>query len=208
MSLNLNILAETGFFILLYICGSINFSIIYAKKIMKMEIRKTGSNNAGATNLMRLAGVKSGVMILIADVLRAYLLMTLLRVATLDEFWPIGGLFIITGNIYPIFHSFKGGKGVANTIGIFLAIFPITLSIGLVLFLTAVFITRRVSMGSLTLVISVCLIETAHFFNLLHLNQNIDLKTVATATIIMIMVIWSHRKNIDRLIKGTEPATF
>ncbi|MBN2804633.1 MAG: glycerol-3-phosphate acyltransferase [Deltaproteobacteria bacterium] len=208
MSLNLNMLPETGLFIFLYICGSINFSIIYAKKIMKMEIRQTGSNNAGATNLMRLAGVKSGVMILIADILRAYLLMTLLKFLSLDELWPIGGLFIITGNIYPVFHSFKGGKGVANTIGIFLAIFPITLSIGLIIFLAAVLITRRVSMGSLTLVISVFIIETAHFFNLLHLNQNINLKTVATAAIIMIMVIWSHRNNIERLIKGKEPATF
>ncbi len=191
-----------------YIIASINFSILTARFLMGEDIRKTGSKNAGATNLMRLAGIKTALLVLFSDILRAYGLMLILKWSHSYTEWPFGAIIILAGNIFPIFHSFKGGKGIAATIGIFLAVQPITAVIGIAIFVTTVAICKRVSPASLTMVLSVLLLQTGDYLKIWHIYDNVTLKTVVTTLIIMIIVIWTHRVNIKRLLKKQEPSIF
>ncbi|WP_257347718.1 glycerol-3-phosphate 1-O-acyltransferase PlsY [Pseudalkalibacillus decolorationis] len=180
-----------------YLIGSISFSYIIAKKIKKIDIRTQGSGNAGATNTLRLLGWGPAVAVLLLDASKgigAVLISNMLGVQGWVAF--LAGLFAIVGHNWPIYYGFRGGKGVATTIGVFaILVFIPTLISGIAAIVTIV-LTRYVSLGSLVFMI-LAPILTAVF-------GGYGLTYLGLALAMSLLSIWRHRTNIYRLFTGTE----
>lgn len=184
-------------FIIAYLIGSISFSYLITKKIKKVDIRSMGSGNAGATNTLRVLGTGPAIMVLLLDVLKgivAVLIAILLPVPA----WAVitTGLCAIIGHNFPIFFNFRGGKGVATTIGVFavLMFFP-SLYAGIIAILVIAF-TRYVSLGSLIfmLLTPIFAIYIGHY----------PMSYTYIGFIITLLAFYQHRANIIRLFKGEE----
>jgi glycerol-3-phosphate acyltransferase PlsY len=135
---------------LAYLVGSIPFGLILSKLFAKRDIRSAGSGNIGATNVMRVLGKKLGVLTLMFDILKGAIFVILAEVVTHSEIWAsLAGLAAFLGHLYPIYLNFRGGKGVATSVGIFLFLAPYALLVDIVIFLLVVYQTRYVSLGSI-----------------------------------------------------------
>ncbi|MGM7701690.1 glycerol-3-phosphate 1-O-acyltransferase PlsY [Pseudalkalibacillus sp. Hm43] len=180
-----------------YFIGSISFSYLIAKKIKKVDIRTQGSGNAGATNTLRVLGWGPAIAVLLLDASKgivAVLLSYLLGVEGWVAF--LAGLFAIVGHNWPIYYGFRGGKGVATTIGVFaILVFIPALIAGGVAILT-IALTRYVSLGSLFFIILTPIL--AAFMG------EYGTAYIILATVIGLLSLWRHRTNIQRLMKGTE----
>lgn len=183
-----------------YIIGAIPTGFLVAKA-KGVDIRKTGSGNIGATNIMRTLGTKFGIGVLILDFLKAFLFVTVYK-----NFTDTGinlvliSLFIILGNIFPIFLKFKGGKGVATSSGVFAALIPKPFLIALLFFLIITSISKYVSLGSLVGVVVLFSITVYNFIFL----KNVDIWILIFVFIVLIAVFIKHRQNIGRLLAGNE----
>jgi acyl phosphate:glycerol-3-phosphate acyltransferase len=183
-------------FLISYLIGAISFSIILTKRIKKVDIREYGSGNAGATNTMRVLGKGPAIAVLLLDVLKGVAAILIAEAFHLSE-WGIvlSGFFAIVGHVWPIYYGFKGGKGVATTIGVFMMIsFLPTLIAGIVTILV-IAITRYVSLGSLILILVTPIL--AYFF---HAPPSFTI----VGLILFLISAYKHRENIRRLLKGTE----
>lgn len=188
---------EVILFILLgYIFGSVSFSYIVAKKVAGIDIRQHGSKNAGATNTLRLLGKGPAILVLALDALKGIVAVLIaMQLTELPWLIMVTGLFAILGHNWPVFFGFKGGKGVATTIGVVftLAFFPAL--IAAVIALIFIYIFRYVSLGSLV------------FATLLPVFMalfNVPTAYIIGAIAIMILSYVRHRTNIIRIIKGEE----
>lgn len=184
-------------FVLSYLIGAISFSYIITKKIKKIDIRKHGSGNAGATNTLRVLGVGPAIGVLLLDVLKGVAAVLIAEWLGLAP-WAVAfsGLFAILGHNFPIYYGFKGGKGVATTIGVFfMLMFPYVLISG-VLAILVIALTRFVSLGSLVFIILTPIIGLiiGHYPN----------GVVFAAFLIALLAIFQHRGNISRLLHGEE----
>ncbi|MBW2278828.1 MAG: glycerol-3-phosphate 1-O-acyltransferase PlsY [Deltaproteobacteria bacterium] len=179
-----------------YILGSINFSIVLARLLGKPDPRKFGSKNAGATNMARTAGKPAAVAVLLLDLGRAFVVIWGTRALGLQDLAPAMALPLLLGNLYPVLHRFRGGKGVAASVGAMVAIAPPVMLFGGGVFLLAAALFRRVSIGSILM----CASYPAWFalFN----GTTAELATAAT---IAAVVVVTHRRNIARLARGVEP---
>lgn len=180
-----------------YFIGSISFSYLIAKKIMKIDIRKHGSGNAGATNTLRVLGIGPAISVLLLDTAKG-IVAVLIGTWLSDTTWVpfAAGMAAIIGHNWPVYYGFRGGKGVATTVGVFATlVFPPALIAGIITILTIV-ITRYVSLGSLLFMI------LTPVFTLFIGSYSMDYTILAS--IIAILAIWRHRTNISRLIQGTE----
>ncbi|MFD2617654.1 glycerol-3-phosphate 1-O-acyltransferase PlsY [Terrilactibacillus laevilacticus] len=184
-------------FVLAYLIGSVSFSYLITKKIKKVDIRKEGSGNAGATNTLRVLGVGPAIGVLILDVLKGVVAILIAQALHLD-LWAIAlsGLCAILGHNFPVFFGFKGGKGVATTIGVFIMLLPIPFVIAGVIGLILIAITRYVSLGSIILII---LTPTLSL-----IIGNYSNSITAIGFLIVVLAIWQHRMNIVRLFHGEE----
>lgn len=196
--------------ILAYLLGSISFSVIISKKMAGFDVREKGSGNAGSTNVLRTVGKKAAIITLICDILKGVvaILIALLAgriIQGLDNalLVQIAGVFVILGHTFPVFFRFKGGKGIATSLGILLMINWQIGLICLVFALILMILTRRVSIGSIAAAILFPVL-------VLFINQNY---IVAESTnwsylifsiIVAIFVIFNHRSNIKRILNGTE----
>ncbi|MCD8511466.1 MAG: glycerol-3-phosphate 1-O-acyltransferase PlsY [Bacillus sp. (in: Bacteria)] len=186
--------------VIAYLIGSISFSYIIAKKIKKVDIRQHGSGNAGATNTLRVLGVGPAVSVLLLDCVKGIVAVVLALYVTNDPFIAAAsGLASIIGHNWPIYYGFKGGKGVATTIGVVATlVFTAALISGIIAILSIV-ITRYVSLGSLIFIIGTTLISAV--FNFVFEYPSYYLYFLV---VISIFSVWKHRSNIQRLIKGQE----
>jgi acyl phosphate:glycerol-3-phosphate acyltransferase len=180
-----------------YLLGSISFSYLIAKKVMKIDIRQHGSGNAGATNTLRVLGKGPAIFVLLLDIAKGVVSIFIAKALGGPEWLPIGaGLFAIIGHNWPIFHGFRGGKGVATTIGVFVTIaFIPSLIIG-ILTILIIAITRYVSLGSLFFIgISpfILLLMNAYPTSYFYIGL-----------VIAGLSYWRHRSNIQRLLRGKE----
>ncbi|TGA98136.1 glycerol-3-phosphate 1-O-acyltransferase PlsY [Sporolactobacillus shoreae] len=184
-------------FILSYLIGSISFSYLITKKIKKIDIRKTGSGNAGATNTMRVLGTGPAVVVLLLDVLKGIACILIARAFGLPD-WAIvvSGLLAILGHDFPVYFGFKGGKGVATTIGVFFMIFPLFALIAGLATILIIAVTRYVSLGSLFFLLFTPLL--GWIFG--HYSWGV----LTAAFIIALLAYIQHRANIVRLIHGNE----
>lgn len=185
-----------------YLIGSISFAIIFSKKIAGFDVREKGSNNAGATNVLRTVGKKAAILTLICDVLKGVVAVLLAIIA--GKIWKevntealkyMAGLFAIIGHTIPVYYGFKGGKGVATALGVLLMVNPQIGGICLVFALIIMIATRWVSLGS---------ILAAILFPILTVFMVDDIWVKVISILIGALVVFNHRTNIKRLKEGTE----
>ena len=183
--------------IAIYLIAAIPTGVVLARLMGGEDVRQKGSGNIGATNVYRVAGKLAGVLTLVGDTLKGFL--PLLAFKTWLEPTPtqlgIASAVAILGHCYPVYLKFKGGKGVATALGIFLVLSPKAVFFALIVFILTVTITRYISLGSVLAALSAPLV-------ILFLNhqQPIFLATLFIAA----LVIWRHNSNIRRLLDGTE----
>jgi glycerol-3-phosphate acyltransferase PlsY len=182
--------------IVAYLIGSIPFGYLIVRKKMGADIRQTGSGGTGATNVSRRAGKAAGVLTLILDAAKGCAAVLIAKALTGDD-WVIAAAAIaaLVGHIFPVWLGFRGGKGVATGVGIFLVLAPIALLCAGVIFVAIVALTRYVSLGS---IIAAMLIPVFVWLQS-------DLRPLMTAAIVgAALIVFAHRGNIQRLASGTE----
>jgi len=185
-----------------YLLGSIPTGFIFGK-MKGIDIRKIGSGNVGATNALRILGTKIGIVTLLIDILKGFLAIYLGKIFVGEPsqiILIILGISVILGHIFTIFLKFKGGKGVATSTGVFLALIPIPLLISLAVFVIAVWLSKYVSLGSI--LASVTLLLTELIINLR--NSFADLPLLIFVFLISLFIIVRHKSNIKRIIAGNE----
>ena len=186
-----------------YILGSIPTSYIMGKLIKGIDIRDFGSGNVGATNALRILGTKVGVFTLIIDIGKGFLAVNIARFIIhepTDLIIILIGLFAIIGHIFTIFLKFKGGKGVATSAGVFIALVPIPVALALVVFVVTVWLSKFVSLGSILAALTLFVAELV--INIL--NSFSELEILIFTFIIALFIIIRHKANIQRLINGNE----
>lgn len=197
--------------VLAYLLGSISFAVILSKMFLKKDVRELGSGNAGTTNVMRTGGFKLGAFTFIGDVIKGLIACLVGKLVFEKVFengeWAVYGAFIcgvacMIGHMFPVFFQFKGGKGIATSVGIFAICCWPAMVIGLLVFAVGVFITKIVSVSSIAATIAV-VSSTMAFSSLI--NENAQFWPQAALAIFMgILVISKHGSNIKRLLNGTE----
>ena len=194
--------------ILSYLLGSIPFGIIISKLWKGIDIREHGSKNPGATNVYRVIGPIPALIVLLLDIskgLIATLLISRIIIAqpvlNQTSLMIIAGMVVILGHIFPVFASFKGGKGVATGLGVLISLAPAELIFALLLFLIIVAITRYVSLGSLC---SALFILLALIFEKYYLHKTVADELLIAVIVLTVFIFYTHRSNIKRLLNGTE----
>lgn len=192
--------------IIAYCLGSISFSVIVSKKMAGFDVRKKGSKNAGSTNVLRTVGKKAALITLICDILKgvlailiAVLLGNIFNVNDKVLLIQIAGILVILGHTFPVFFGFKGGKGVATAIGVLLVINWQIALICIVFAIVLIILTKTVSMGSIAAAILfpvLTLFITNHYI--------VTGNYIIFAIIIALIVVYNHRSNISRILKGEE----
>ena len=203
--------------ILSYLVGSIPVSIIMTKIIKGVDVRDFGSGNAGGTNASRVLGKKYGMLIILLDALKGVIAVVLIsrlyfgsfpfpNTTPFDDFTLvqiIAGVAAIIGHIWTIFAGFKGGKGIATGLGVLVSIVTIDLLVALGIFLAVMFISKYISLASITAAISVpvTMIVRENIFGVEIPSYHTILPFVIG---IALLVIYTHRSNVERLLRGSE----
>ena len=188
--------------IIAYLLGSISFSVIFSKKLAGFDVREKGSGNAGTTNVLRTVGKKAAALTLLCDCLKGVFAVLVAFIAgkiVKDTDSRLAGIFVVLGHTFPVFFKFKGGKGVATSLGVLLIT---NWQIGLICLVFALILmalTRFVSLGSIAAAI---LFPVLTVF--IHENYLVPGNYVIFAIIMAILVVFNHRSNVKRLLEGKE----
>ena len=190
-----------------YLLGSIPTSVWVGRYFKGIDIREHGSKNAGATNTFRILGKRYGWLVLFTDIAKGttaaclpFFLSQEVFSGYKDEFLIlqlVGGVSAVFGHVFPVFAQFRGGKGVATSLGIVIGINPPAAAVCLALFLLVFLTTRYVSLGAM--ISSLCFPIVSYF--LIHNDTRI---MIIFSIVLCTLVVWAHRMNIQRLINGTE----
>jgi len=208
--------------VLAYLIGSIPNAVWIGKVFYGKDVRNEGSKNAGATNVIRVLGLKPGIAVLVLDLLKGVLPLALLRFSYTGIFqhpwaWESSismshsqlasiillldisvAIATVIGHVFPIFAGFRGGKGVATLVGVLIMLFPQVFFIVAGIFFGTLFLSRYVSLSSMCAAISLPILQFAFF-------QFDKLPLLIFAILIAIFVPLTHIKNIKRLLRGEEP---
>ena len=198
-----------------YLLGSINSSIIISKIIYRDDIRKHGSGNAGMTNMLRTYGKGAAGLTLIGDMLKTALAILLAAIffgfnyvgglSIGDGFCYVAGLFAVIGHIFPVYYGFKGGKGVLATATMALILTPIPFLILLLLFVIIVWISKYVSLGSVTVAILYPIVLHGYFtLRFPEAEKTLPGLVAFSAIALAIIIVWCHRGNLQRISNRTE----
>lgn len=197
--------------VIAYLIGSINFSIILSKKMAGFDIREKGSGNAGTTNMLRSVGKKAAVITLICDILKGVVSILIAVLAgkiikNLDNalLVQLAGIFVIIGHTFPVFFKFKGGKGIATSLGVLLMTNWQIGLICLVFALVLIALTRMVSVGSIAAGILFPVLVAFINQNYIVPTSNSNWSYLVFSIIIALLVIFNHRANVQRILNGTE----
>jgi glycerol-3-phosphate acyltransferase PlsY len=188
-----------GIFVALfgYLLGSVPTGLLLAKFFSKVDPRKTGSGNIGATNIFRTAGKGLGILTLAGDVLKGMIPIGIAIQLGISDLWlAAAGLSTFLGHIFPIFLGFKGGKGVATALGVYLVISPIAVLMEFLLFAGLVWKWRYISLGSIT-----CALTIPIFIAFFRSDSQ---AYFILSVIIAALILYRHQENIVRLLQGTE----
>ncbi len=192
--------------IIAYAIGSISFSVIISRKMAGFDVREKGSGNAGSTNMLRSVGKKAALLTLICDILKGVVaILIALLIGKLNKevsgaiLVQVAAFFVVVGHTFPIFFEFRGGKGVATSLGV---IILVNWKIGLICLMFALILmilTRMVSLGS---------ISAAILFPVLTIFINdhylVEGNYIIFGIIMAVFIAYNHRSNIKRLLNGTE----
>lgn len=189
-------LTDLACVVLAYLLGSISFGILLARWHGGIDPRQSGSRSIGATNVARTLGKTAGLLTLLGDASKGL-------IAVLLALWWGSSLFIaayaalsaVLGHLFPLYHGFRGGKGVATALGVLLPILPLPLLGGCLVWLAVVVIWRYVSAGSMLAALMVPILAAMLTY---------PAPFVFTAAVIALLVLYKHRENMQRLLQGTE----
>jgi glycerol-3-phosphate acyltransferase PlsY len=191
-----------------YIFGSIPSGVWLGRAIKGIDVREHGSKSIGATNVFRVLGAKLAIAVLLIDIAKGFFACYLAArinfgdtLLTSNQLAIIGGLAAVLGHLFPVFARFRGGKGVATAAGILLFLAPLEIAFALIVFAVTLALTRYVSLSSILAALffsSAILIEKYHF------GYPLGNEMTGLAFIIFILIIFTHRANIQRLLQGKE----
>lgn len=182
--------------LLAYLLGSISFSFLFGKLLKGIDVRQHGSGNAGATNTLRVLGIVPALSVLALDIGKGVLGVWLGKWAS-DDVWVhlLAGILVIIGHNWPIYFGFRGGKGIATTIGVVATLAPLPFLVAGVAAIILVVITRYVSVGSLVFTGLLPMIVWV-------MGESTEL---IGATFLLAILAWfKHRSNLGKLIRGEE----
>lgn len=179
-----------------YLIGAIPIGFLVARAAGGTDIRRSGSGNIGATNVLRTLGKGPAILTLLGDIVKGYLAVSAARTIGVDPWAAAGGAVVaIVGNCWPVFLAFRGGKGVATGLGSFLALIPWAVAPAAVLWLAVTAVSRYVSLASvvacLSLPVGAALLGYSRY-------------AVIAAAVAAAIILWRHRENLVRLAGGTE----
>lgn len=186
--------------ILAYLLGSIPSGLIIGKVFYKTDIREHGSGNLGGTNTFRTLGVKAGLAVTIADILKGTLAASLPILFHLDINPLLSGMISVIGHMYPVFAGFRGGKAVATSGGVVLFYAPLMFLIVIIVFFISLYSTKYVSLSSIIAGLSAITYAIVR-----GIINNWDIPLIIIVTILTTFVIYRHRSNIKRILNKTEP---
>jgi acyl phosphate:glycerol-3-phosphate acyltransferase len=189
--------------IVAYLLGSIPFGLLVVKAMGRPDIRSTGSGNIGAANVTRSAGILPGILTLLLDAAKGYTAVWLASRWTGGNIrWMMAAAILaVIGHMFPIWLGFRGGKGVATGLGVFLPISPEAVVAALVLWLAVVIFWRYSSLGSLAAAAALPV-----FVYILYAPRHAPPEFVTLGTVLIsVLVLLQHRSNIARLVAGSEP---
>ena len=195
--------------IIAYAIGSVNFSVILSRKMAGFDVREKGSGNAGSTNMLRSVGKKAAILTLICDILKgigailiAWIVGKIAKDVDRVLLIQIAGILVVVGHTFPIFFEFRGGKGVATSLGVLLItnwqIGLICLTFALVIMI----LSRKVSLGSIGAAVLFPVLTI--FITSNYIIDSNGTKYLVYSLILAAIVIFNHRENIKRLLNGTE----
>ena len=194
-------------FLTAYLLGSIPTAVWYGEAYFGIDVRKFGSGNAGATNTFRVLGKRAGTIVLLIDVLKGWTATMLavilhnLKVIEADNiliFKLLLGLMAVVGHLYPVFTKFKGGKGVATSLGMVLAIQPDVAAVCIAVFMLVLLISNYVSLSSILASLAFPLLLVFGVFG------QASTLLICFGFLVFLVVALKHYQNIGRIIKGTE----
>ncbi|MFP7298095.1 glycerol-3-phosphate 1-O-acyltransferase PlsY [Neobacillus niacini] len=181
--------------ILAYLLGSIPSGLIIGKVFYKTDIREHGSGNLGGTNTFRTLGVKAGLAVTVADILKGTLAAFLPVLFGLEINPLLAGVFAVIGHTYPVFAGFRGGKAVATSGGVLLFCAPFMFLTIFIVFFASLYLTKYVSLSSM--LAGICAVIYAVIDG--------DIPLLIAVTLLASFVIYRHRANIKRIMDKTEP---
>jgi glycerol-3-phosphate acyltransferase PlsY len=191
-----------------YIIGSIPSAVWLSKYVYGKDVREHGSKNAGATNTFRVLGKTAGIIVLVVDIVKGIVAVVLARVLLEDmdssnyRMYQLGlGYAATLGHVYSVFTGFKGGKGVATLTGVLYFIFPLAALVCSMLFLIIFITMHYISLSSMLSAVAFPITAVTIY----HLN---DLKIISMLALIPVLVIYTHRSNIKRIMHGEENKMF
>jgi glycerol-3-phosphate acyltransferase PlsY len=199
----MTILLSILFIIASYLLGSVPNGLIIAKILGKQDPRKSGSGNIGATNVARTGGTFAGIVVLILDILKGYFPVYFTMRYGIHEQLPLfAGLAAFMGHTFPVYLKFKGGKGVATSIGVFTALVPIAVLTDAIIFFIIFFIWKFVSLSSI--ISAICLPGIIKLLQIFGIYGSYNDSIVFLATTVSFIIVYKHRENISRLLKKQE----
>lgn len=192
--------------VLSYAVGDINFAILFCRKIKREDIRNFGSGNAGTTNVFRVFGFGMGALTFVCDALKGVAVCLACRFAFAQTGFPLtfeywAGLFAVLGHVLPFYHGFRGGKGVATSIGVCLTVQPILTLCCVLPVLLVIVLTDRMS------VMSILFSAFMIVWHWTMLRSEIGVVACSMLTAMFALVLVAHRKNIVRIALGKELRT-
>ena len=186
--------------IVAYLLGSIPSGLIIGKVFYKTDIREHGSGNLGGTNTFRTLGVKAGLVVTLADILKGTLAAALPLLFQVEISPLLSGIFAVIGHTYPIFAGFRGGKAVATSGGVLLLYTPYMFITVLIVFFIGLYISKYVSLSSMIAGVTAVL-----YAIISGLVREWDIPLLVVVLLLASFVIYRHRANIKRIINKTEP---
>lgn len=195
-----------------YLIGSVSNALWIGKRFYGIDVREYGSKNAGATNVLRTLGWKAALPVFLLDIAKGVIAVQLVRFTNLTPdtnpyvgYQIVLGSAVFLGHIFPIFANFKGGKGVATITGVVLSMHPFALLTAFGVWLLVFFKTRYVSLSSICASIAFPLAVIVIFGVFVGNGETLTMKIFSIA--VCLIIIYTHRTNIKRLVKGEESKT-
>ncbi|SFA44258.1 acyl-phosphate glycerol-3-phosphate acyltransferase [Anoxybacillus pushchinoensis] len=179
-----------------YLLGSIPFALLVGKIGYGIDIREHGSGNLGGTNTFRVLGVKAGLIVTIADILKGALAASLPVLFSVDIHPLITGMFAVFGHTYPVFAQFRGGKAVATSGGVLLFYSPMLFMTMLAVFFLVLYVSKYVSLSSML---------TGVYATVYAFVWTDDVPLRIVVTLLTLFVFYRHRANVKRILNKTEP---
>lgn len=186
-----------------YLLGAVPFSVIIGYAFAGVDVRQHGSGNAGATNVYRVAGLGAALIAGLLDVLKGVIPVLVARLLFPDQEWTwyAAALSAVLGHIFPVFAGFRGGKGVNTLLGALVMLMPLEVGIAFGVFAVAFTIRRVISLGSIMAAVTLSVIA---IIEKLVLAKNISTLRLSACIGVTLLILFTHRANIRRLLKGEE----